>query len=76
MKVQRLEDGLAVRLPESIVAALHLKEGDDLAVQVSPDGGIDVRRQTAREEAMQTLRDLRRGGPSDYTFKRSHVYDE
>jgi len=70
MQVSRLDDGLAVRLPDSVVEALGLKEGDNVEVRASGPYQIDLEKPMTREEALELLRKLRRPLPSDYKFDR------
>lgn len=76
MQVGRWGDGLAVRLPTSVVEALSLKEGDEIAVEVAGKDTISVKRGLTREEALKTLRSLDLKLPPGYKFNRDELYDE
>ena len=66
MRVSRWGNSLAVRLPASVVAALALKEGDEVEVHVAGERafGID------RERAIERIRRFRRQLPPDWKFDR------
>ena len=54
MQVSRLEDGFAVRLPDSVVEELGLKEGDEVGVYRLPASAAERK----REEALSIIRSL------------------
>ncbi len=47
MKLAKWGNSLAIRLPAGLVAALDLKEGDDIEVAVAGARRLDIRRQDA-----------------------------
>ena len=55
MQVGRWGNSLAVRLPASVVAALALKEGDDITVTIAGERVFRVERDHGREEALARL---------------------
>ncbi len=76
MQVGRWGDGLAVRLPSSVVEALSLKEGDEIAVEIAGDRAVSIRRGVTPQEALETLRSLNLQLPPGYKFNRDELYDE
>ena len=75
MQVSRLEDGLAVRLPDSVVEELGLKEGDEVGVYRVPSPAVDDDPEKRREEAMRFLDSLSRPFPPDYKFNREELHE-
>lgn len=70
MQVAKWGNSLAVRLPASVVQALDLKEGDDIAIHVAGDRAFEIARKPAKAELIARLRALRGTIPSDFKFDR------
>jgi antitoxin MazE len=70
MRVSRWGNSLAVRLPASVVEALGLKEGDEIAIEVATPGRFRVGRDTRRDEALEALRALGWSLPQGFRFDR------
>ena len=68
MQVSKLDDGLAVKLPQSVVDALGLKEGDE--VEVHPIVRWTEAEETIRQEALRRIRELSFPFPPDFKFDR------
>ena len=64
---------MAVRLPSSVVEALDLKEGDEIAIQIAGERAFDVERDRSRERALERIRTLRRPLPPDWRFDREEA---
>jgi antitoxin MazE len=73
MQVARWGNSLAVRLPSSVVEALNLKEGDEIAIQIAGERAFDVERDRSRERALERIRMLRRPLPSGWRFDREEA---
>lgn len=73
MQVARWGNSLAVRLPSSVVEALDLKEGDEIAIQIAGERAFDVERDRSRERALERIRTLRRPLPPDWRFDREEA---
>ena len=73
MQVTRLSDGLAVRLPDDVVRALDLHEGDDVAIDVSDSGEVKIRRKESFEEFMARLEEFKGMLPPDFKFDREEA---
>lgn len=70
MRVFKFGSGLALRLPDNVVDALNLKEGDDVEIQVKDDRCFEVRKTVDEEEALARLRKFRGKLPADFIFNR------
>lgn len=76
LKVARWGNSLAVRIPAAVVAALDLKEGDEVNLTRVADGVYEIGRDFEREQALQELRSLRRPLPPNYSFDRDEANEE
>lgn len=70
MQVGKWGNSLAVRIPSSVVEALHLKEGDEIEIQVAGRREFRVGRDNSRQKAIEQIRKLRRPLPPGFTFDR------
>ncbi|MGE8565358.1 hypothetical protein D3C85_605410 [compost metagenome] len=70
MRVFKFGSGLALRLPDNVVDALNLKEGDDVEIQVKDDRCFEVRKTVDEEEALARLRKFRGKLSADFIFNR------
>ena len=75
MHVAKWGNGLAVRLPASVVAALELKEGDEIEIRVAGRRVFEVSRDRTREEALAKLRSMRRKLPPGFRFDRDEAHE-
>ena len=75
MHVAKWGNSLAVRLPASVVAALELKEGDEIEMRVAGPRVFEVSRDRTREEALAKLRSLRRKLPPGFRFDRDEAHE-
>ena len=73
MRVSKWGNSLAVRLPQVVVEALKLKEGDDIEISVTGARAFDVSRDRRREEALRRLRELKRPLPPGFKFDRDEA---
>lgn len=74
MRIGRWGDSLAVRLPDELVRAQGLKEGDEVQVAVTPlRGPVPPLPKLTREEALETLRRLSREAPPGFKFDREEA---
>jgi antitoxin MazE len=73
MQVARWGNSLAVRLPSSVVEALDLKEGDEIAIQIAGERAFDVERDRSRERALERIRLLRKPLPPGWLFDRDEA---
>jgi antitoxin MazE len=70
MQVAKWGNSLAVRLPQSVVDALKLKDGDQIEIQVMGARTLEVDRKPAPRELLTRLRKLRGRLPADFKFDR------
>jgi antitoxin MazE len=73
MRVAKWGNSLAVRLPRTVVEALELREGDEIEIAVAGPRRFEVGRDRSREEALATLRALRRPLPQGFRFDRDEA---
>jgi antitoxin MazE len=70
MQVAKWGNSLAVRLPSAVVKALDLKEGDRIEIGIAGKRKFEVSRDRSKEQALETIRRLRRPFPPDFKFDR------
>jgi antitoxin MazE len=70
MRVSKWGNSLAVRLPAEVVAALELREGNEIEIRIASSRSIEVARDRSVERALARLRKLRRPLPPGFTFDR------
>jgi antitoxin MazE len=73
MQVSKWGNSLAVRLPSAVVAALGLKEGDEIEIRIAGERAFEVRRDPGRKRALANLRKLRRPLPPGFVFDREEA---
>jgi antitoxin MazE len=73
VQVSKWGNSLAVRLPSEVVEALDLKEGDQIEIKIASTREFEVRRDPARQRALDRLRKLRRPLPSGFVFDREEA---
>ena len=73
MQVSKWGNSLAVRLPSEVVEALNLKEGDQIEIKIANARKFEVRRDPARQRALERLRRLRRPLPPGFVFDREEA---
>ena len=75
MQVSKWGNSLAIRLPNAVVKALALKEGDQVEVHVRDERRFEVDRAPGREDALQRIRALRRRLPGGFHFDRDEAHE-
>jgi antitoxin MazE len=70
MQVAKWGNSLAVRLPQSVVDALDLKDGDRIEIQVMGARMLEDEKKPAPIELLTRLRKLRGRLPVDFKFDR------
>jgi antitoxin MazE len=73
MQVAKWGNSLAIRLPAAVVAALGLKEGDEIEIHVGGDREFAVGRKPGRAELLNRLRAFRGRLPADFKFDRDEA---
>ena len=72
MKIARVDGSYVVRIPDDVVAALGLKEGDDVDLTVRSRDGVDDPNQR-REALLSALGSLKGRLPAGYRFDREEA---
>ncbi|WP_099207054.1 AbrB/MazE/SpoVT family DNA-binding domain-containing protein [Xanthomonas citri] len=75
MRVAKWGDGLAIRLPVSLVEALELQEGDEIEVIVDGPRLFKVRKKPGLQSRLEQLHSYRGRLPADFTFYRDEAND-
>lgn len=75
MRIARWGNSLAVRLPQSVVEALDLAEGDDIEINVAGRRSLEIDRAPDREALLARLRRLRGTLPKGFRFDRLEAND-
>jgi antitoxin MazE len=73
MIVSRLGDSLIVRLPDDVVEAVGLKEGDRVSIEPVKEMTGTAKIQAERDVALADLRRLRGTLPADFKFNREEA---
>lgn len=73
MRVSKWGNSLAVRLPNAVVEALELHEGDEIELHAVDRRDLDVVRRPTREELIHELRKYRGLLPADFKFDREEA---
>jgi antitoxin MazE len=73
MRVSRLGNSLVVRLPQTVIDALDLKEGDEIDITISGTRTLEIVRDRSREEALARLRKYRHRLPAGFKFDRDNT---
>jgi antitoxin MazE len=70
MQVSKWGNSLALRLPATVVAALGLKDGDEIEVVIDNDRRFRISRDRRREKAASRIKTLSRPLPKGFMFDR------
>jgi antitoxin MazE len=70
MQVAKWGNSLAVRFPASLVAALDLKEGEDVELHLVGEKQFEVSKKATPAELLARLRHLRGRLPASFHFNR------
>lgn len=70
MQVSKWGNSLALRLPAAVVAALDLKDGDEIEVVIDTDRRFRISRDRRREKAASRIKALSRPLPQGFRFDR------
>lgn len=73
MRVAKWGNSLAIRLPVDLVAALNIREGDDIEIVARAEGRIEVTPDERRSEAFEEMRRLAVPLPPGYKFNREEA---
>ncbi|HXA51469.1 MAG TPA: AbrB/MazE/SpoVT family DNA-binding domain-containing protein [Candidatus Acidoferrum sp.] len=70
MRVFKWGNSLAIRLPQAVVEALQLKEGDQIEISIAGAHEFVVDRDRRRERALEILRNSNWKIPTGWKFER------
>ena len=73
MQVAKWGNSLAICLPAVVVAALKLKEGDEIEIHIADGRLFGVARKPGRGELLKRLRAFRGRLPADFKFDRDEA---
>lgn len=73
MQVAKWGNSLAIRLPKKLVERLRLKVGDDVELLADETGKLVVMPDSAKQAALQRMRDKPLNLPKDYKFDREEA---
>ena len=75
MKIEKWGDSLAIRLPESVVEVLQLKEGDEITIELVGARSFEVEKTPAADDLIARLRKHRGRLPADFRFDRLEAHE-
>jgi antitoxin MazE len=70
MRVSKWGNSLAIRLPQSVVEVMDLKEGDEIEINVTGKHSAEVEKKPTRKELFDRIDRLRGTLPKDFKFDR------
>jgi antitoxin MazE len=70
MLVAKWGNSLAIRLPQSVVDVLKLREGDDIQVEITGARSFEIEAKPSSAQLLARLRKLRGRLPEDFKFDR------
>lgn len=73
MKVAKWGNSYGIRIPRDVLRALDLKEGDEVDVKRTRDGGLEISRAQRRTKVAEELSKFRWELPADYKFDRDEA---
>jgi antitoxin MazE len=73
MQVSKWGNSLAVRLPQAVVDALTLKEGDEIEITIAGDRRFEVAPDPARLKALAQLKAMKWPLPKGFRFDRDEA---
>jgi len=73
MQVFKWDDSLVVRLPETLVAEMGLKDGDELAIIESSKQKVVVEKVDRRARFLKDMEQFRWPAPEGYKFDRDEA---
>ncbi len=76
MQVAKWGNSLAVRFPATLVAALNLKEGEEVELHMVGEKNFEVSKKPTPTELLIRLRELRGRLPTDFHFDRLEANEE
>jgi len=75
MQVAKWGNSLAIRIPQSVVDVLGLKEGDSVEVHVVGSRDLEIGKAPTRRDLLARLRKYRGRLPADFKFDRLQAHE-
>ena len=75
MRLAKWGNSLAIRIPAEVVEKLGLRENQEADIRVTGEHSFEVVRDRKRQEALETIRQLRVTVPEGFFFDRDEIYD-
>ena len=76
MQVAKWGNSLAIRLPQSVVKVLGLKEGDSIEIHVADRRSFAVEKAPSAKQILERLRKYRGRLPADFRFDRLEANEQ
>jgi antitoxin MazE len=73
MQVSKWGDSLAVRLPETLVQKMGLRDGDEIDIPDVVERTLVVQKEDRRQRALANIRSRKWNLPPDYKFDRDEA---
>lgn len=73
MQVSKWGDSLAVRLPETLVQKMGLRDGDEIDIVDVVERTLVVQKEDRRQRALANIRSRKWNLPPDYKFDRDEA---
>ena len=73
MQVSKWGNSLAIRIPEMVVEALQLQEGDEVEIRVAKARVMEIARDDERKKAHAVVHSFSRKLPRDWRFDRDEA---
>ena len=70
MRVSKWGNSLGIRLPAALVAALDLREGDDITLHAAGVRALEIEKTATVKQLLARLRKYRGSLPRDFKFDR------
>lgn len=73
MIVSKWGNSLAVRLPKQLVEKMHIKEGDQIALEATDSGSLQISQNDKRQLAIARMETRQWQLPADWRFDRDEA---
>lgn len=73
MQIAKWGNSLAVRIPARVAEALNLKEGDEIDIRIAGERAFDVELDRSRQQALESIKLLRKPLPPGWKFDRDEA---
>jgi len=74
MKIAKWGNSLAVRIPRNMAKDMGVAEGDDVAMEVRPDGSLVLTDPKDRAKVIARITKLAKPLPPDWKFDRDEIH--